>query len=103
MINPPSIGATTSYATPWALVRRGGSAPGLRPATRIAFITRALAKDNRITGFKMLLWSSRMMKWTKVRDLDPAAVVKTWRQRPSAAAIRRAKASLPREASHDHA
>lgn len=88
----------TSYATPFALVLRGGSAEGNRPATRMAFIVEAVAIDGRIDHFRGYLGDAKLSGWTKsVRRIETSEVLKAWRNRPSDADIARHKARLAKK------
>ncbi len=89
--------APTNYPAPFALVLRGGVEPGKRPMTRMAFITEAIARHGLIVGFRGLIGSNTLTGWTRhPRPIEPEAIVRTWRSRPSAAAIRKARLKLPK-------
>ena len=85
---------TTSYAYPWALIHRGGAVPGQRPRCVLAFITEAVAVDGVIRGFKGVPHLGDCRPTKRARFIAIAEVVKTWRARPTAAALRRARSAI---------
>lgn len=97
MANRPA-NLSTSYACPWALVRRAGDTLGKRPSTRMAFIIKATASAGEIVHFVGYVMNNDMSpaSWTKraVR-IECADIVKEWRRQPSVAEVRRIKARMP--------
>ena len=86
----------TSYAYPYALVRRGGDTPGKRISTRMAFITHAVNEDGTLLFFKGYIGNKEMGAWTKhPRKIAEADIVKSWRSLPSMVTIRKARKALP--------
>jgi len=87
---------TTSYAYPWALVRRAGDTIGKRPSTRMAFITKANAEAGKIVSFTGYVMNNDMTGWTKhpVR-IGTGDIVKEWRRQPSVADIQKIKRRMP--------
>ena len=85
----------TSYPCPWALVLWGGAEQGKRPATRLAFLSRAVVENASVVGFMGYSRPRLGGAWTvSLRRFDSSDVVKFWRHQPSQAALKRAAQSL---------
>ncbi len=87
---------TTNHAMPWALIRRGGTAPGQRPRTRMAFLVSTVAPEGRAIALTGYVMSDDMTGWTKsARRIEWTDILKRWQRQPSAAEVRKAKRRLP--------
>lgn len=88
----------TCHAYPWALVRRGGQVKGQAPRTRLAYLTgtyvpRGSTKAAAMTGFFVRI-DRRGQAWRATKGtvrVEWSEVVQSWRLRPDARQIARAK------------
>lgn len=88
---------TTSVAYPWALVLWGGSTPGARPSTRLAFLQKAVADGQGvILHYKGITCSGAWPnRWNKTSlKFENSDIIKCWRYRPTTQQIRRCKKQL---------
>lgn len=87
---------TTSYHSPFALVRGYGHVPGQRPRTREAFIVEAIAEGGEVTQYRVrhVLLTRRGEKYGRAQTIPAAHIVKTWRTRPTESQLRNAKKAL---------
>lgn len=83
----------TNYAYPWALVLWGGASPGKRPSTKLAWLTEyRVTVPNAPPHFVGHTLGAKTL-----RTFAESDIVKTWRHRPTATAVKRAKAKLRKE------
>jgi len=84
---PLPAGTTTQCGSPYALIKRGGAAPGKRPFTKLAFITHISSPD----GGRTLVIRGLIKQgngWTKRPGaISERDVIAQWRTAPSPATI----------------
>lgn len=86
---------TSTLAQPWALVAWGGSKPGARPRTRLAYLTKATVQGDRVIGARghTVSQTGAMVK-TPTYFLN-GHILQRWTHKPSAGEVDRAKQALP--------
>jgi hypothetical protein len=92
----PSGTVAVGCGTPYALIKRGGAAPGKRPFTKLAFITLMRGEDG---GRRMVVRGliQQGSGWTKrPAEIAYDDIVARWRAPPSSETIARRRRGLPR-------
>ena len=86
---------STCFAHPWVLIKRGGTTPGNRPATRMAYLVDTIAPKGTegtavaVTGYIM---SASLANWTRhPQRIEWHDIVARWHRPPNAAAIQAAR------------
>lgn len=87
------MSTTTNVGCPFALVRWGGSVPGQRPRTKLAFLESAVAENGRIGAYRGRVWRGKQWATTQ-RRFDVADILKRWKYPPRAATLQRARLAL---------
>jgi integrase len=83
---------TTSVASPYALIRRGGATPGQRPFTRFAFLIEYQVGLARYRAVLIDIRAGRQI--TNPLRVEEECIVRQWRRMPTREAIDKAKRSL---------
>ena len=90
---PPKV--TTCHYSPWALVRRGGTAAGNRPATRMAYLVNTIAPHGKAVALTGYLADTGMRRWTKsVRRIEWSDIVRQWHTMPTPATVSKVRRRL---------
>jgi hypothetical protein len=92
---PLTAPSPTAYAYPWILLRFGGSDRTKRPASRLAYIVKAVASNGQVTGYRAHTWSNPQQVWSKtLRHITDDDILHEWRHKPTARDVERAKRRL---------
>jgi len=80
----------------YALVRRGGTAVGQRPKTRMAILTDCTFDGDTLISAKGFIGSTDLTGWSKSKyGVETDDIVYKWRSQPSIETIRRQQRKLP--------
>ena len=87
---------TTCHHSPWALIFRGGDAPGKRRSTRMAYLVGTVAPDGKAVAVTGYIMNNDMTNWTKhSRRMEWNDIYRRWRFQPSKIEIETQRKNLP--------